>query len=296
MAELNVLCEIAPGALIDPEARIGRWCVVGPAVRIGRGTRLHDRVTVLGRTFIGQDNVIGGGSVIGGEPQDLKYRGGVSWLVIGDRNHIGHKVTLNVGTEMGGRVTYVGNDCVLDDACHVAHDCYLADRVSLGRKVLLGGHILVQTGAVVEAMTGVQPFTRIGRYARVGARTPVRCDVPPYVDYYSEDYYWDPPKVRGLHEAGIAASGLALDRAAGLRRALEELFANEAALATKLDHVESQQPLDEEVAYLCRFCRQSLSGRYGRYRELFRDQLPPEAEEFLPADLLEQVKKEMQCQ
>ena len=79
--------------------------------------------------------------------------------------------------------------------------------------MLLAGHVVVETGAVIEAMTGIHHFVRVGRYARVGPRTPVRRDVPPYADFYSEDYYWDPPMVRGLHEAGIQAAGLPADAA-----------------------------------------------------------------------------------
>lgn len=295
MAEVNVLCEIASEAQIHPQTRIGRWCVIGPEVRLDAGTRLGDKVTVLGRTTIGRDNVIGGGSVIGGEPQDLKYRGGKTWLLVRDRNRIGRNVTINVGTEHGGWVTYVGSDNVLGNGCHVAHDCYLADRARLGPKVLLAGHIVVQTGAVIENMVGVHHFSRIGRYARVGPRTPVRRDVPPYVNFYSEDYYWDPPMVRGVHEAGIAAAPITPDGRTQLRKALAELFEDEAAMASKLARMEQAQSLTEEISALCQFCRESLAGQYGRFRERFRGQLPPEAQEFLPPELLEVIREETQC-
>jgi UDP-N-acetylglucosamine acyltransferase len=295
MTTLQVLREVAPTAQVDPTARIDRWCVIGPDVRIGPRTRLQRKVTVIGHAILGADNVVGEGSVLGADPQDLKYRGGRAWAIVGDRNRIGVNVTIHVGTEAGGRVTRVGNDSDLADGCHVAHDCFLADRVRLGRKVLLAGHVVLRTGAVIEDMTGVHHFTQVGQYARVGARTPVTRDVPPFVHYYSTDYYWDPPMVRGIHEEGIAAAALPHAEEVQLRWALAELFESEAALATMLDRVERLQPLHPATADLCRICRGSLAGLYGRYREQFRNQVPPEAREFLPDWLLAEVHKEMSC-
>ncbi|NLF32964.1 MAG: acyl-ACP--UDP-N-acetylglucosamine O-acyltransferase [Planctomycetes bacterium] len=292
MAHIDVVSEIAPGAQVDDSACVGRWCVIGPEVRIGPGTRLTSHVTVLGRTTIGRDNAIAPGSVIGGEPQDKKYRGGAAWLVIGDRNRIGRNVTINVGTELGGRVTYIGDDNVIDDAAHVAHDCYITHHVQLHRKVLLAGHIVIEPGAVVESMTGIHHFVRIGRYCRIGTRTPVRRDVPPYVHYYSHDYYWDPPMVRGLHDEGIAAAALPARQAQRLRTALEELFGDPAAMAIKIHALEADAPLDPEVAHLCQFCREGLDGTYGRYRERFRNQVPPEAEQYLSSELVAAIRKE----
>ncbi len=294
MTDLTVLSEIAPEAAIHPDARIGRWCVIGPNVNIGPRTRLDRRVTVLGHTRIGADNVIGSGSVIGGEPQDLKYRGGSTWLLIGDRNRIGRNVTLNVGTELGGWVTYLGDDNILSDACHVAHDCYVTSGVRLGGKVLLAGHIFIDVGAVVGDMTGVHHFVRIGRYAYVGPRIPVRRDVPPYVRFYSEHAYWGHPMIRGVHEAGMAAAALGERNESLLRKALADLFDDPAAMAGKIDTVENATT-DPEVAYVCRFCRECLDGHFGRYRERFRNQIPPEADAYLPDSLLKMIRKESSC-
>jgi UDP-N-acetylglucosamine acyltransferase len=169
------------------------------------------------------------------------------------------------------------------------------DRTSIGRGVLLAGHIVVQTGAVIAEMTGVHHFSRIGRFCRVGPRTPVRRDVPPFTDFYSEDYYWDPPMVRGLHEAGLAAANLSGADEAQLRKALQWLFDDESAMATKIEQIAASGPMAEELAYVCQFCRESLDGLYGRYRERFRGQLPPEAHEVLGADLLETIQRKMAC-
>ncbi len=253
------------------------------------------KVTITGRTLIGRDNIIEEGSVIGADPQDLKYRGGAAWLLIGDRNRFGMNVTVHVGTESGGRVTHIGSDNHFADGSHVAHDCYLASRIRMGRKVLLAGHIVVRDGAVIDDMTGVHHFTQIGRGAHIGPRTPVTRDVPPFVHYYSEDYYWVTPMVRGIHEDGIAAAKLSPQEARQLRWAISELFDSESALAVMLDRVERQRPLFKATAEVCQMCRQSLAGLYGRYREQFRNQIPPEAAEFLPEWLLAEVRKEVRC-
>lgn len=280
MTELTVLSEIDPSARIAPDARIGPFCVIGPQVTVGARTVLRRRVTVIGHTSLGSDNDIEEGCVLGAQPQDLKYGGGPTLLVIGHRNYLGRSVTAHVGTEVGGSVTRIGDDNVLESGCHIGHDCFVDNHVYLGRHVQMAGHIRVQTGAVVEEFAGVLQFTTIGRYARVGSRTPVRRDVPPYTYFQGHDNDWS-PAVRGIHETGIAAARLTSQEESELRRVLRELFVDEAALQTKIEHVVSMG-VEGEGAALCEFCQQSLQGKYGRYREAFRGKVPPEAIEYLP--------------
>ena len=159
--------------------------------------------------------------------------------------------------------------------------------------VLLAGHIRVHDGAVIGDLAGVQHFVTIGRGARVGPRTPVRRDVPPFTDFYSDNYDWgDPPAVRGLHEAGIAAAGLDLEEERELRSALHELFDDESALQTKIEQLVNMGA-EGEVAELCRFIECSLRGVFGRYRELGRGKAPPEAETYLPPDLKAAVRESL---
>lgn len=284
MTQVTIIREIDPSARIAPDATIGPFCVIGPNVTIGPGTELIRRVSVAGHTHIGSANVLDEGCALGAMPQDLKYEGRDTLLMIGHRNRFGRNVTAHIGTERGGWLTRIGNDNVLMDGCHVAHDCYVDDRTRLGRNVLLAGHIRVQTGAVVSDLAGVHHFVTIGRYARVGPRTPVRRDVAPYTDFYSENYDDSPPAVRGIHDAGIKAPGLAPAEEKELRRALNELFADESALQTKIEQLVNMG-VEGEVAALCEFCQRSLQGVYGRHREMFRGKAPPEAKEFLPPEL-----------
>ncbi len=276
MTDLHVTREIAETAQVHPTAEIGLYCYVGPAAVIGAGTVLRRRVTVIGHTIIGDDNVIEEGCVLGAQPQDLKYKGTTTHLILGDRNRLMRNVTAHIGTELGGRFTRIANDVLLMDGSHVAHDCYVDDHAVLGRKVLLAGHTHIQQGAVLDDLAGAHHFTTVGRYARVGARTPVRRDVPPYTVFYSDEFESTPPAVRGIHEAGLKAAGLTDLEERELRRALAELFEDEAALATKIEQLVNLG-IEGEVAKLCGFCQRSLQGVYGRYRELFRNEIPPEA-------------------
>ena len=277
MTDVTVVREIAPSARVAPTAKIGPFCVVGPDVTIGPRTVLTRRVSVTSYTAIGSDNVFENGCVLGSTPQDLKYGGSPTVLIIGHRNWFGRSVTAHVGTELGGYITYIGNDCVFHDGCHIAHDCYVYDRVQLGRGVMLAGHVRIDTGAVMGDSSGVHHFATIGKWSRVGPRTPVRRDVPPYTNYYSVNCGWTPPAVMGMHDAGIAAGTAGVDEQRELRYALGELFEDEAALQTKIEQLVNMG-VEGEVADLCEFCQQSLQGIFGRHRELYRGQTPPEAE------------------
>ncbi len=281
MTDLTVLREIDPAARIAPDATIEPYCVIGPDVTIGPGTRVSRRVTITGHTRIGSKNVIEEGCVLGAAPQDLKYEGGSTELHIGHRNYLGREVTAHIGTESGGDLTSIGDDNVLMDGSHVAHDCYVEDQVYLGRSVLLAGHISVQTGARIEDLCGVHHFVTVGQFARVGAHTPVRRDVPPFTDFRSFDHDWQsPPTVCGVHEQGIASAKLPREQEKELRFALKELFDDEAALQTKIEQL-INMGVEGQAAMLCDFCLRSLQGLYGRCREVYRGQTPPEAKRHL---------------
>ncbi|MFP4140918.1 MAG: hypothetical protein ACOCZU_06630 [Planctomycetota bacterium] len=283
MSEVSVTLEVDPSAHVSPQATLGPYCVIGPNVTIGPRTVLERRVSVLGSTSIGSDNHFAEGCVIGGLPQDLKYEGSRTRAIIGHRNRFGREATVHIGTEQGGFITRIGNDNVLKDRCHVAHDCYVDDETDLGVMTLLAGHIHVECGAVIGDMVGLHHFTTVGRYARVAAQTPVRRDVPPYTEFgHREDD--SVPAVRGIHTEGINAADLRPEERRDLEQALEDLFSDETALQTKIEQIVNLG-VEGEVASLCEFCQRSLAGVYGRHRERERGKIPPEALEWLtPAE------------
>ncbi len=279
MSELTVMREVDSSAKISSDAYIGPFCVVGPDVSIGAGTRLQRRVIVSGWTTIGSDNIFSEGCVIGETPQDLKYTSEPSLLVIGDRNRFDRGVTAHIGTGGGGGLTRIGDDNVLSAGSHVAHDCFVDNGVYMGVSVLLAGHVRIEAGAVIEDFAGAHHFTTIGRYARVRLRTAVRRDVPPYTDFYSDNTDWKPPSIRGIHDAGVRSAHLDAQEELDLRQAMEELFADESSLQTKIEHLVNLG-VEGDVAGLCEFCQLSLSGIYGRRRETLRGKCPPEAQEY----------------
>jgi UDP-N-acetylglucosamine acyltransferase len=287
--DLTVTREIAEGARVHPEARVGPFCTIGPEVVVGAGTVLESRVSLLGRTTVGSDNLIQAGCVLGSVPQDLKYRGRPTYLIIGDRNRLGPNVTAHVGTEAGGYLTRIGNGNVLEAGAHVAHDCYVDDHTRLCAGVLLAGHIRVEDGAVIEETAGVHHFTTIGRFARVGARTPVRRDVPPFALFASTSYYDTPAAVRGVHEEGLASAGLSEKEKDEVRRAVTRLFEDEQALSIKLPALLEEPGAGWAVRALCQFCQRSLAGHFGRHRETLRGKMPPEARTHLPPEAVAEI-------
>jgi UDP-N-acetylglucosamine acyltransferase len=279
MPEITVLRDIHPSARIADHVEIGPYCFIGPDVTVGSGTVLRRRISITACTCIGADNTIDEGCVFGGDPQDLKYRGSRTVLIIGDRNRIGRSVTAHIGTEEGGYVTRIGDDNVLDDGAHVAHDCYVDDHTHLGAYVQLGGHIHVQTGAVMGELSAAHHFTTIGRYAWVGPHTPVRRDVPPYTRFSIRGQR-ETPAVVGIHDQGVLSAGLGEYEQRELLFALRELFSDEAALQTKIEQL-SNMGVEGEAASLCEFCQRSLQGVYGRFRATYRGKIPPEAQGLL---------------
>ncbi len=178
---------IAPTAAVDPRAKIeadvhiGHFCVVGPDVTIGRGTRLESHVTLMGHVNIGEENHIFPNVVIGGHPQDISYRGSDTRVEIGHSNIIRESVTINRGTEKEDGITRLGNQCYIMTCSHIAHDCKVGDRVIMANNVMLGGHVHVHNDATISGGVGVHHFGSVGNFAFVGALSRVLHDVPPFM-------------------------------------------------------------------------------------------------------------------
>ena len=173
-------------AIIDPKAKIsnnvkiGPYSVIGPNVEIGEGTIVQSNVNITGDTKIGLNNKIYPFASIGNDPQDLKFKGEETKLEIGDNNKIREYVTINPGTEGGGGLTKVGNNCLFMVSAHIAHDCLVGDNVILANNVPLGGHAHVDDNAIIGGNSAVQQFTRVGKFAMIGGMCGVVRDVIPY--------------------------------------------------------------------------------------------------------------------
>lgn len=251
---------IHPTALVDPTAtlgvgvEIGPYAIIGPRVVVGDRTRVGARATIAQDTIIGESCGIGVGAVLGAEPQDRKYQGEETQLVIGDETIIREYATLHRGTQASGR-TAVGRRCYLMAYSHVAHDCTLEDDVILANCVQLGGHVHVEPAATIGGSSAVHQFVRIGTYAFVGGGSRVVQDVPPYTRAAG-----NPLKLYGINSAGLARAGVDSQTLFRLKRAWRLLFNSKLNLSRAIECVRAEYGDMPEVERLIRFVEQSRRG------------------------------------
>ena len=204
MSNIHPTSVIEDGAQIDQSAVIGPFCLVGSDVTIGPDVELKSHVVVKGRTVIGEGTVVFSFAVIGEIPQDLKFKGEQSGLVIGKRNRIREHVTMNAGTEGGGGMTKIGDDCLFMAGCHIAHDAIIGDRVIIVNSAAIAGHCILEDDVIVGGLSGIHQFVRIGRGAIVGAVTMVTNDVIPYGLVQAPRGALDGLNLVGLKRRGVA--------------------------------------------------------------------------------------------
>ena len=252
--------DIHPTAIIDPAAEIGTgaeigpYCVVGPNVKLGDNVRLVAHVVVDGRTRIGAETVVYPFASLGHPPQDLKYKGEPSSLEIGARNQIREHVTMNPGTEGGGMVTRVGDDCLFMVGSHVAHDCQIGHHVILANNATIAGHVTVGDFAIIGGLAAVHQFVRIGEHAMIGGMSGVENDVIPYGMVKGERAH-----LAGLNLVGLERRGFGRDDIRSLRTAYRMLFAPEGTMAERLDEVAKQYKSQAHIEAVVDFIRSRAS-------------------------------------
>jgi len=171
---------IDKNAKISKNVKIGPYTIIGPNVEIDENVEIHSHVNIVGKTKIGEGTKIFPFASIGTEPQDLKFKGEKNSLIIGKNNKIREYVTINPGTEGGGGLTTIGDNCLFMISSHVAHDCKIGNNVIVANNVPLGGHVIIEDSVIIGGNSAVQQFTRIGRLAMVGGMTGVLKDVIPF--------------------------------------------------------------------------------------------------------------------
>ncbi|SNS79719.1 acyl-ACP--UDP-N-acetylglucosamine O-acyltransferase [Tropicimonas sediminicola] len=221
-ARIHPTAVIDEGAEIGPGVSIGPFCVIGPKVSLAAGVEIKSHVVITGHTEIGAETVLFPFSVIGEIPQDLKFHGEDTKLVIGARNRIREHVTINPGTEGGGGITSIGDDCLLMAGVHVAHDCRVGNRVILVNNVGLAGHVQVDDDVIVGGISGVHQWVRIGKGAIIGGMSKVEKDVIPYGMVQGAA-----GELVGLNLVGLKRRGLERDDINALRDAYRVLAAEE---------------------------------------------------------------------
>ncbi len=223
-ASIHPSAYVEEGAQIGEGCSVGPFCHIGPEVVLGQGVVLKSHVVVTGQTEIGDETVVFPFSVLGEIPQDLKFKGEKTRLVIGKRNRIREHVTMNTGTMGGGGVTHVGDDGLFMAGCHVAHDAQVGDRVIVVNSAALAGHCVVEDDVIIGGLSGVHQWVRIGRGAIIGAVTMVTNDVIPYGLVQAPR-----GKLDGLNLVGLKRKGVARSDITALRAAFQMLAQGEGA-------------------------------------------------------------------
>ena len=215
-------------AIVDPKAKIsanvniGPYSIIGPNVEIGEDTDINSHVSIAGYTKIGKKNKIYPFASIGNNPQDLKYNGEKSYLEIGDSNTIREYVSINPGTDGGGGLTKIGNNCLFMVSSHVAHDCVIGDNVVAVNNVAIGGHVQIDDNAIIGGNSAIHQYIRIGKFAMIGGICAVIRDVIPYGLVHGNRSI-----LQGINLIGLRRNNIPNQEIALLSKAYKEIFKSE---------------------------------------------------------------------
>lgn len=255
MSKIHPTAIVADGAQIAESVEIGAYAVIGPQVKIGEGSWVGPHVVIEGDTSIGKNNRIFQFAAIGAAPQDLKYKGQPTKLVIGDENQIREFTTLHIGTEEGGGVTRIGDRCLLMAYSHVAHDVQIGNGVILANSTNLGGHVIVEDHVIFGGMTAAHQFVRVGRHAFISGKTGVGMDVPPYCTVAGHH-----AELAGLNTVGLARHQYSEDQIRNIKSAYRTLFRMKLGLKEAIARVREELPDDPNVEHMLNFIEGSERG------------------------------------
>ncbi|MCR9255019.1 MAG: acyl-ACP--UDP-N-acetylglucosamine O-acyltransferase [Alphaproteobacteria bacterium] len=249
MAFIHPTAIIETGATLASGAHVGPFCVVGKDVTIETGVKLHSHVVLGGITHIGANTEVYPFASLGLAPQDLKYAGEPSRLEIGENNTIREHVTMNPGTEGGGMLTKVGDNCLFMVGAHVAHDCHIGNNVILANNATIAGHVVIEDYAIIGGLSAIHQFCRIGRHAMVGGMSGVERDVIPYGSVMG-----DRARLAGLNLVGLKRRQFERETIDHLRAAYRLLFAEEGTLKERVETVSGMftgnEPIDEILGFV----------------------------------------------
>lgn len=256
---------VAPSAELAEDVEIGPYCVIGPEVKIGRGTRLIAHVCLLGSTELGAGNLVSPFAVLGGDPQDTAYKGEPTRLVIGDRNIIREGVTINRGSPRETGLTRIGSHNTFMAGVHIAHDCVIEDHVSIANATLLGGSVEIESFSTISAGATIHPQATIGGYSFVGGQCRIIHDVPPFMLVDGQ-----PSRARCINIIGLKRHGVTPDAIDALHEAHRLLYRARMNMPEAAALLESHGHLTPEVKRLLDFLNRQVEGRHGRGRERAR--------------------------
>ncbi len=255
MTKIHPSSVVDPGAVIGDDCEIGPFCVVGANVKLGAGNVLRSHVVIEGPSDIGAGNVFFPGACIGTPPQDLKYAGEPTRLVMGDKNVVREGVTINRGTVGGGGLTTVGSNCLFMLTSHVAHDCHVGDGVIMANCATLAGHVTLGKYSAIGGLTPIHQFCRVGDYAFIGGATRVSQDIVPYVKMGGI-----PPTIIGANSIGLSRKGFSPEAVKMIEAAMKLLFKSGLNTTQALERIRGEVDSTEEVRYIVSFVESSKRG------------------------------------
>jgi UDP-N-acetylglucosamine acyltransferase len=261
---------ISPHSVIDPKAclaadvEVGPFCMIGPDVRIGEGSKLVSHVVVTGHTTIGRNNIFHPNCVLGGPPQDRKYRGASTRLEIGDNNIFREGVTAHIGTEKGGGVTRIGSNNFLMVNVHCGHDVQVADNCLFANNCLLGGHVICGDNVNMMGGAAIHHLVTIGEYSFIGGYSRIHHDVPPFCKVDGADV------IRTLNARGLKMNGFNDSDIDALEEAHRALFSRDKPLAVAMAQFDTNNGINPFVKRLIEFLERRTNSRHGRCQESAR--------------------------
>lgn len=250
MTYIHPTAVIHPNAKIGANTSIGPYCVIGEHVTIGDNCDLKSHVVIDGHTTMGDNCRVFPFASLGHAPQDLKYRGEPSQLIIGNNNTIREHVTMNPGTQTGAMKTVVGNDGLFMVAVHIAHDCVIGDRVIMANNATLGGHVTVGDHVLIGGLAAVHQFIRIGSFAVIGGMSGVESDVIPYGRVKGERAH-----LAGLNLVGLERGGFEKDTIKTLQKAMKQLFEGDGTMDERIETLSQSYSNDDIVMQMIAFAR-----------------------------------------
>ncbi|MEA3465294.1 MAG: acyl-ACP--UDP-N-acetylglucosamine O-acyltransferase [Thermodesulfobacteriota bacterium] len=246
---------IEPGAVLGDNVRVGAYSIIREHVTIGDGTVVGPHVVIEGQTTIGRDNEIFQFASIGAIPQDLKFHGEETTLIIGDRNKVREFTTMHLGTEDGCGQTLIGSDNLFMAYTHVAHDCIVGNHVIMANNATLAGHVEVDDYAILGGMSAVHQFTRIGSYVMASGGSMIAQDLPPYVIAQG-----DRAKTVGLNLIGLKRRGFSSETLTAIKKAYKLVYRSGLRLEEALQQIVDTVEQFPEVVVFTDFIRKSERG------------------------------------
>jgi len=253
---IHPTAQIHPEAQIDPSVEIGPWCTVGPHVKLASGVRLVSHVVVEGWTEIGEDCTVFPFVVLGAIPQDLKYKGEPTQLIVGKKNVIREGVTMNLGTVGGGGVTRVGDQCLIMAYTHLGHDCIIGNHCIIANYGGFAGHVILEDYVTVGGMCGISQFVRVGAHSYIGGQSGLERDVPPY----SIALGARPCLIKGANIVGLRRKGFSAETIQKINEAIKLWIRPDVKKDQCLLEIESQYGEISEVQAFVSFVRRSEMG------------------------------------